>query len=82
MIDADGRKSRHTSFDVVTVQGGGIFEVESDAEGLSIFCNELIINSGGQFRAYKRDLLAKTVRIAQSGSLDANYKVQLLSTSV
>ena len=75
MIDTDGSTSRHTSFDVIRVLGGGMFETESDAEGLSISCNELIINSGGRFQAYRLDLQAKTAKIDQSGILDANFKV-------
>lgn len=74
-MDTNGNTSRHTSFDVIIVRGGGIFEVESDAEGLSITCNELVINSGGRFHAYKLNLQAKIVRIDQSGVLDANFKV-------
>lgn len=75
MIDPEGKVSRHTSFDVIKVEGGGIFEVESDAGGLSVSCNQLIVNSGGKFQVYKLELTANLVRIDQSGVLEANYKV-------
>ena len=78
MVESDGKNSRHTVFDVIQVLGGGTFEVESDAEGLFISCNELIINSGGKLRASKLVLEAKTVRIDQSGILDTNSKVLIL----
>lgn len=74
MFDPSGNVSRHTSFDVIDVQGGGIFEVESNKDGLSISCNKLIIRSGGNFIATKLDLIANVVRIDQSGVLEANSK--------
>ena len=75
MIDPEGKISRHTSFDVIKVQGGGTFEVESDAGGLSVSCNQLIVNSGGRFQVYKLQLKANLVQIDQSGVMEANYKV-------
>jgi hypothetical protein len=78
MIDPEGKISRHTSFDDIKVQGGGIFEVESDAGGLSVSCNQLIINSGGKFQVTKLDLTANLVRIEQSGILEANYKAEVM----
>jgi hypothetical protein len=78
MIDPEGKISRHTSFDDIKVQGGGIFEVESDDGGLSVSCNRLIINSGGKFQATKLDLTANLVRIEQSGILEANYKAVVM----
>ena len=78
MIDPEGRASRHTSFDVIKVQGGGVFEVESDTGGLSVSCNQLIINSGGTFQVTKLDLTANLVRIDQSGVLESNYKAEVI----
>jgi hypothetical protein len=78
MINPEGKISRHTSFDVIKVQGGGIFEVESDAGGLFVSCNQLIINSGGTFLVTKIDLTANLVRIDQSGILEANYKATVI----
>ena len=78
MINPEGKISRHTSFDIIKVQGGGIFVVESDTGGLSVSCNQLIINSGGKFQATKLDLTANVVRIDQSGILEANYKAEVL----
>jgi hypothetical protein len=78
MINPAGKISRHTSFDIIKVQGGGIFEVESDAGGLSVSCNQLIINSGGKFQVTKLDLTANVVKIDQSGILEANYKAEVI----
>lgn len=80
MIEPSGSISRHTSFDEIIVQGGGVFEVESDAGGLSVFCNRLVINSGGVFQVTRLDLTANFVRIEQSGILQANYKVTIVTT--
>lgn len=79
MVGPAGQTSRHTVFDVIKVQGGGIFEVDSDADGLSVSCNQLIINSGGSFHVTKLELTANLVRIDQSGILEANYKGKVIN---
>lgn len=78
MFDPEGKISRHTTFDVINVQGGGIFEVESDSGGLYVSCNQLIVNSGGKFHATKLDLTANLVKIDQSGILEANYEAKVM----
>ena len=78
MVGPEGQTSRHTVFDVIEVQGGGIFEVDSDAGGLSVSCNQLIINSGGRLRVTKLELTANFVKIDQSGILEANYKAKVM----
>ena len=53
-------------------------DIESDAGGLFVSCNQLIINSGGTFLVTKIDLTANLVRIDQSGILEANYKATVI----
>lgn len=71
----DGTKSRTIRFGVIEIQGGGIIEIQSDAEGLWIFCTSFVIRSGGVLTAARLRIHANSVLIEQSGLIDLRHRV-------
>lgn len=74
----NGNISRVIKFGAIEIQGGGRIDIESDVDGLFIYCSSLWIRSGGVLTADRLTLETQTVVIEQSGYIDLSFKVLLV----
>ena len=67
--------STTTTFDKVTVQGGGTFTIETEGEGTVLEGGTFVVESGGLIEVDKLTLIADTLTVEDSAIISANAKV-------
>ena len=68
--------SEKTVFRKVTVQGGGIFKIETQGMGTVLEGETFVVESGGLIDVDKLKVVAHTLTIEDSAIISANAKVK------
>jgi hypothetical protein len=62
-------------FTEVTVQGGGILEIDSGGDGMKLIGTKIHVESGGIIVADFLDIVVSELVVDDSGQIHTNYKV-------